>query len=306
MGPEFGRSLRYTTDVHPYLLHNDAVRRTDELLLSPGQVGFMNGWGIFSTLRVTDGVLFAFDRHYRRMKRDAARMRVSFEIDSSELERLLLTLVEANGAANATLRVAAVRNRGGLFEAPGLSRSSDLIAFTADLNSWGGGVKLAYMPNARFAASPFAGTKYTSWAQNLTWYETAHERGFDEFILLNEHGQISECTSANIFVVQGTKVLTPPLETSGCLAGVTRALLLEEITIPGLSVVESELTPAQLEQSDCTFITSTTRDLLPVLEIDGAKAPADFTVLGQLQQSFQAYRRAYVETRKSQTRVLVA
>jgi branched-chain amino acid aminotransferase len=64
--------------VHRFLLHNGALRDNKEALLSPGQVGFLNGWGVFSTLRVSEGVLFAFDRHYARMKRDAARLHVPF------------------------------------------------------------------------------------------------------------------------------------------------------------------------------------------------------------------------------------
>ena len=292
--------------MHPYLLHNESIHKTDEALLSPGQVGFMNGWGIFSTLRVTQGVLFAFERHYARMKRDAERMRVPFEIAPADLKRLLLELVRANKAEEATLRVASIRNRGGLFEAPGITRDSDLVAFTADLNHWGAGVRLAYMPNARFSASPFAGTKYTSWAQNLTWYETAHERGLDEFILLNERGQISECTSANIFSIRGNTVLTPPLETSGCLAGVTRALLLEQVQVPGLLVREGDLTPADLEKADGVFITSTTRDLLPVLEIEALKLKPDLGKLLALQQAFQTYRAEYVRKQKDESRILVA
>ena len=292
--------------MHPYLLHNESIHKTDEALLSPGQVGFMNGWGIFSTLRVTGGVLFAFERHYARMKRDAERMRVPFEIAPLDLKGLLLELVRANKAEEATLRVASIRNRGGLFEAPGITRDSDLVAFTADLNHWGAGVRLAYMPNARFSASPFAGTKYTSWAQNLTWYETAHERGLDEFILLNERGQISECTSANIFSIRGNTVLTPPLETSGCLAGVTRALLLEEVQVPGLLVREGDLTPADLEKADGVFITSTTRDLLPVLEIETLKLKPDLGKLLALQQAFQTYRAEYVRKQKDESRILVA
>jgi len=292
--------------VHPYLLHNESIHKTDEALLSPGQVGFMNGWGIFSTLRVTQGVLFAFERHYARMKRDAERMRVPFEIAPADLKRLLLELVRANKAEEATLRVASIRNRGGLFEAPGITRDSDLVAFTADLNHWGAGVRLAYMPNARFSASPFAGTKYTSWAQNLTWYETAHERGLDEFILLNERGQISECTSANVFAIRGNTVLTPPLETSGCLAGVTRALLLEQVQVPGLLVREGDLTPADLEKADGVFITSTTRDLLPVLEIETLKLKPDLGKLLALQQAFQTYRAEYVRKQKDESRILVA
>ena len=292
--------------MHPYLLHNGSIHRTDEALISPGQVGFMNGWGIFSTLRVTGGVLFAFERHYARMKRDAERMHVPFEIAPGDLNRLLLQLVEANEASEATLRVVAMRNHGGLFEGPGIVRNSDLIAFTANLNGWGDGVKLAYMPNARYAASPFAGTKYTSWAQNLTWYELAHERGLDEFILLNEHGKISECTSANVFCIQGATVLTPPLETSGCLAGITRAVLLEEIRVPGIEIRESELTPADLEKSDCVFITSTTRDLLPVLQIDGVELRSDQSKLLPVQQAFREYRGEYVRKKRDESRVLVA
>jgi branched-chain amino acid aminotransferase len=292
--------------VHPYLLHNDSIHRTDEALISPGQVGFMNGWGIFSTIRVNAGVLFAFERHYARMKRDAERMHVPFEIAREDLNRRLQQLIEANRAPEATLRVVSMRNRGGLFEGAGISRNSDLIAFTADLNTWGEGVKLGYMPNARYAASPFAGTKYTSWAQNLTWYEMAHERGLDEFILLNESGHVSECTSANVFCIQGGTVLTPPLESSGCLAGVTRAILLEEIQVSGIQIRESELRPADLENSDCVFVTSTTRDLLPVHQIDGVALKADRSKLLLLQQAFREHRDNYVKRKKSESKVLVA
>jgi branched-chain amino acid aminotransferase len=257
-------------------------------------VGFLNGWGVFSTLRVCNGVLFAFDRHYRRMARDAELLHVPFEIAPDALRKLLLGLVEANQATNATLRVAMVRNRGGLFESPQISRDADLVAFTADLINWGEGVRLAYVPNGRFAASPFAGAKITSWAQNLTWYEEAHQRGFDEVILLNEHGQVSECTSANIFAIREDGVWTPPLGTSGCLPGVTRAILLEEIQARGFTIAERELSPSELEDSDQVFITSTTRDLLPVLSIDDVALEQDRPSLAVLQQAFSQYRDSYV------------
>jgi len=292
--------------VHRHLLHNGSIRDTTEALLAPGQVGFMNGWGIFSTLRVADGVLFAFERHYNRMRKDAARMHVPFELSPADLEAALLALVEANDAFNATLRVAVVRNHGGLFEAPNLKSQSDLIAFTTDLNDWGSGVKLGYMPHARHGASPFAGTKYMSWAENLTWHEMAHQRGFDEFVLLNEHAEVSECTSANIFAVRGDRVWTPPLETSGCLPGVTRALLLEEVHVGGLTVAECEMTPSELEECDEVFITSTTRDLLPVLEIEGATLNRRGERLADLQQTFRRYRESYVAEAKSRKRIFAA
>lgn len=101
-------------------------------------------------------------------------------------------------------------------------REFDVVAFTADVNRWGTSVKLGLIPNARYAASEFAGTKNLSWSENLTWYERAHDHGLDEVVLLNERGEVCECTSANIFAVfvnaQGAQVWTPPLS-SGCLPG---------------------------------------------------------------------------------------
>jgi len=290
--------------MHRHLLHNGQIRDTTEPLLAPGQVGFMNGWGIFTTLRVADGVVFAFERHYQRLRRDAALVRVPFPFSAPDLQKALLSLVDANRAFNATLRVAIVRNRGSLFEAPQLARDADLVAFTADLATWNESVKLSYVPHGRYAVWPYAGTKLTSWAHNLTWYEQAHEDGFDEVILLNEHDQISECTSANIFIIKGHHVWTPPVQSSGCLPGVTRAILLEEIQVPGLTIAERELTASDLEESDQVFITSTTRDLIPVLEIDRQRLHQNRPALKLLQDAFSKYRSQYIATHGRHREVL--
>jgi branched-chain amino acid aminotransferase len=292
--------------MHSLLLHNGAIVRTDARVLSPGQVGFMNGWGVFSTLRVADGVLFEFPRHYARMERDAARMHVPFPFSQDELETRLLSLVEANRAFEATLRVALVRNRGGIFEGAGIESECDLIAFTANIAAWGAGVKLTYQPNGRFGACPFAGAKITSWVQNLVWNESAKQRGFDEALLLNERGEVSECTSANIFAIFGSEVFTPPLSTSGCLPGVTRQVLLEEIKVPGITVSERVLTPADFQNSDQVFITSTTRDLLPVLEIDGMPLRQNAPSLQRLLAAFHAYQKSYLSAHARQKTALLA
>ena len=160
--------------MHRYLLHNDEIRDTGAQDLSAGQVGLLNGWGVFSTIRVYDGVMFAWERHWERMRIDAGRMRVPFPPDRDWLAQRLHRLIDANQAFNATLRVAVIRNRGGMFEGPGPMREFDVVAFTADVNRWGTSVKLGLIPNARYAASEFAGTKNLSWSENLTWYERAH------------------------------------------------------------------------------------------------------------------------------------
>jgi branched-chain amino acid aminotransferase len=283
--------------MHRFLLHNDDIRDTGDRIVSPGQVGLMNGWGIFSTLRVQDGVLFAWERHWARMKRDAARMHVPFPAEAAWLEQRLYKLIDANHANNSTLRVAIVRNRGGMFEGPlAAERPFETIAFTAPLNDWGETVKLGMVPQGRHAASEFAGTKYISWSENLTRYERAHEQGFDEVVLLNERGEVAECTSANIFIVKGDRVQTPPLS-SGCLPGVTRALLLEEIKVAGLTMEEKTLLTSELESADEIFITSTTRDLMPVASVEGLEIRGGRAVRDRLQKAFAAYTSAYVAAR---------
>ncbi len=279
--------------MHRYLLHNDRIADSSAILLSPGQVGLLSGWGVFSTLRVFDGVLFAWERHWNRMRRDAEVLKVPFPGDPDPIHDALLRLIEANQAANATLRLIVVRNRRGVWEGPGIERDFDVIAFTTKVKDWGKRARLTVEPQARHAACAFAGVKMLSWSFNLVWLEQAQGRGFDEVILLNERGEVSECTSANLFAAFGRRVLTPPL-TSGCLPGITRELLMEEIRVPGYQVVEQDLRPEDLEKADEVFITSTTREVLAVGEIEGLKVGQNDAARLALQDAFSKYCDAYV------------
>lgn len=279
--------------MHRFVLHNEEIRDSSDKLLAPGQVGLLSGWGVFSTLRVAGGVLFAFERHWARMCKDAAALRVPMPPDPEAVRRKLRELVEANQVSEATLRVVVVRNTGGMWEGPGVGRASDLIALTSASKEWGTGVRLCYTPHARYAPGEFAGAKILSWAMNLTWLEKAQVRGFDETILLNDRGEVAECTSANLFVAQRDRVWTPPLS-SGCLPGVTRDLLLHEIHVPGYTIAERALEPADLERADEVFITSTTRNLLPVVEIEGRAIRHSGSACAALRTAFAAYVEAYV------------
>jgi branched-chain amino acid aminotransferase len=278
--------------IHAHVLHNGRIRGSDELCLRAGQAGLFTGWGVFSTVKVTRGVLFAFERHWARMRKDAGLLRVPFPWSVDELRGELMKVVEANGAAEATLRVLAVRNGGTLWSGPGGESEVDLVAFTAERSEWGASARLGIVPNARHAANQFAGAKTTSWAMNLVWYEEAHLRGLDEVVLLNEHGEVSECTSANLFAVFGDAVATPPLD-AGCLPGVTRELLLETVRAPGITVRERRLSLEDLERASGIFITSTTRDLLPVAAIEGLAIGEEQGVREALQAALRAYEEDY-------------
>jgi branched-chain amino acid aminotransferase len=284
--------------MHQYFLHNGRlVPNTETRLVSPGQTGLLNGWGVFSTLRILDGVLFAYERHWERMRRDAARMRVPFPPDAEAFRTELGRLIQANGARNATLRVAVVRNRGGMFETPSEKPAFDVVAFTVDLRNWGESARLGVVANARYAACEFAGAKILSWSQNLTWYERAQERGYDEVVLLNELGLVSECTSANLFAIRGREIVTPPLG-SGCLPGVTRAVLLEEIAYPGHEWVEADLSLQDLESADEVFMTSSTREVHPVTWIEGLNLRGASARTRRLGEIFHSYMEAYAGLRK--------
>jgi branched-chain amino acid aminotransferase len=282
--------------MHRFILHNDEIHDAADKVLSPGQVGLLAGWGVFSTLRVTSGVLFAWERHWARMQRDAQLLRVPFPNDPDYMHSRLMRLVAANQVSEGTLRVVVVRNRGGIWEGPG-ARELDLVALTTDRKDWGEGARLAVHPQARHAGSRFSGVKMTSWAQNLTLLEEAQCRGFDEVILLNERDEISECTSANVFVARGGETWTPPLD-AGCLPGITREVLLEEVCVEGISIGERALRLEDLEAADEVFITSTTRDLLPVLAVEGRRVHRRGEVRERLQRAFRQYLEEYVARQK--------
>lgn len=279
------------------MLHNQRICLASDPVLAPGQVGLLSGWGVFSTLRVAEGVLFEWPRHWARIQRDAAALHVPLPADPEAVRHKLHELIEANGVPDCTLRLAIVRNGGGMWAGPSNGRECDVLALTADLKEWGRGVKLTYQEHARHAASSFAGTKILSWAMNLTWLENAQQRGFDEVILLNERGEVSECTSANLFIANGNQVWTPPLS-SGCLPGITRELLLGPVRVAGIEIGEKTLRPADLESADEVFITSTTRDLLQVLEIDGRQVGRNDHARVALQKAFSAHIDEYVAAHK--------
>jgi branched-chain amino acid aminotransferase len=283
--------------LHRYIWHNYEIQEAGRPSLFPGQLGLLSGWGVFSTLRVVDGALFAWERHWARMSRDAQLLNIEMPADPAQLELDLCKLVDANRAPNCTLRLVVVRNTGGMWEGPSSGRGSDVIALTADSKRWGASVRLGIQPDARYAASDFTRAKVLSWAPNLRWAERAGEQGFDEVILLNEFGRATECTSANIFAAFGNEVVTPPIA-EGCLPGITREVVVQEIEVPGIRVVERALTVDDLRTADEMFITSTTRGLLPVSGIPGREFRLENPVCGELLHGFDAFVSSDISTRK--------
>ncbi len=226
--------------MHPFVFHNDRLLRLEQVRLSPGQAGLLNGWGLFTTLRVYDGVPFAFERHWNRLTRDADRVQLPLTHQGAAVLDCVRQVIAANQAQQGCIRIYFILNKGTIWSSDETAPAVDLLICSIDLPVRVGPTQLGVMAHGRHAANPLAGTKVTSWLNNAWHLEQAHRRGFEDAILLNERNEVVECTAANIYCVQGQRVSTPP-GSSGCLLGVTREILMELAPQAGVSITERTL-----------------------------------------------------------------
>ena len=282
--------------IHSNVFHNDALLPIEKVRLSPGQAGLICGWGIFTTLRISRGEAFAYERHWRRLEKDAAITRLPMPYTAAKVRVHLHEVIRANKVTEGCARIYLVYNTVGFWQSDEKFPHADLIIYTAGLPEHRETVRLAIREHGRHAASPLAGVKTISWLNNVWAVAEAVKEGFDEVVMLNERGEVTECTSANIFVVRGEKVFTPPLN-SGCLEGVTRGILMEIAPEAGVSVVEQSLRPEDLYSADEVFISSTNRNLISAGEVAGTKIPAPGPVCERLNELFDAYVADYVSRR---------
>lgn len=275
--------------MHKYVFHNGQILPLSEVRLSPGQAGLLNGWGVFSTLRIYRGRPFEFDHHFDRLSRDADRISLPLPYKRQQVHEAVNKLIAANNLQDGCMRVYFVNNQAAIWSSQEGFPETDWIMYTVDLPMRVGPVKLALQPNGRHAAHPLAGTKVTSWLQNVWVVDKAHHRGFEDAVLLNEFGNITECTAANLYMVKNGEVITPPLS-SGCLAGVSRLLLEQIAPSAGVPIAERDFTADQLYAADEVFISSTTRQVQPVDQIEDKKyAQAPGPLTQKLAKAFDDY-----------------
>jgi branched-chain amino acid aminotransferase len=282
--------------IHRHVFHNDRLAPIEEVRLSPGQAGILSGWGIFTTVRVFEGVPFAYERHWKRLERDASRTHCPFPFSAERVREQLGEVLRANHVKEGCARIYAVYNQVGFWRSGEEAPPADLIIYSADLPAYSQHARLGVREQGRHAASPLAGVKVTSWLINVWSLQEAQRDGFDEVVMLNERGEVAECTAANIFRVKGGRVATPPLN-SGCLEGVTRGVLLEIGAVAGVPVEEKTLLPQDLYAADEVFISSTNRNLLPVSEIAGRKiGDGNNPIADRLEKVFENYVRKYLDS----------
>src|ERR1700734_762351 len=285
--------------IHRVVFHNGRLLPVENVRLSPGQSGLMSGWGLFTTMRVVEGIPFAYERHWKRLTRDAEKTHCPFPWSEEVLLTQLHGVLHANSVREGCARIYTIANQIGYWRSDEKMPASDLLICSADLPAHHEPVRLSLREHGRHAASPLAGVKVTSWLNNVWNLYEAQQGGYDEVVLLNERGEVAECTAANIFCVRDGRVATPPLN-SGCLQGVTRSVLLEIGASVGAPVEERALRPEELYAADEVFISSTNRSMLGVSEVNGrriAAAPGPVTL--KLEKAFGEYVRQYLEARSA-------
>jgi len=292
-----GKTTEALNLIHRHIFHNDKLIPIENSRLSPGQAGIICGWGLFTTVRIVKGEAFGYERHWRRLEKDAAIIRLPMPHSGPKVRVHLQEVIRANKVTDGCARIYLIYNQFGVWRSEEKMPEVDLLIYTAPLPEYREPVRLAVREHGRHAASALAGVKTISWLPNVWAVAEAQKEGFDEVVLLNERGEVAECTAANIFIVKGDKVLTPPLA-SGCLEGVTRGILLEIAPDAGVSLVEQTLRREDLASADEVFLSSTNRNVIGVGEIAGHKiASAPGPITKRLDELFDVYVTEYVSRR---------
>lgn len=242
--------------------------------------GVTVGDGVFETLKIRDGEPFAPTRHRARLERSAAGLGLG-AIDHDTIDAgIKAVLGEGEPIALGRLRYTVTGGPGPLGSDRGGGHALTYIVTAAPIVPIAGPATLAVTPWTRNERSAVAGLKTTSYAENVVALAYAKECGAVEAVFANTRGELCECTGSNIFVVVGGEVFTPPLS-SGCLAGITRELTIEWCREAGMRVVAEALPLSVLHTCQEVFITSSTRDVLPVGQIDGRRLEAPGPVTAQ-------------------------
>jgi branched-chain amino acid aminotransferase len=271
----------------PFVWWNGALTAADEVHISPFDHGLLVGDGVFETVRVYGGQPFAWTRHLERLEHSAAGLGLGVPT-RDELRVAADAVLDANGLAEARLRITVTGGLSPLGSERGQSPPT-LIVAASDVAPGAAATVVAVSPWPRNEHGATAGLKTTSYAENVRALAYARELGATEAILENTQHQLCEATGSNVFVVSDGVVRTPPAS-SGCLLGVTRALVLELCPTLGLRAEEVPLPlHALTDDADEAFLTSTVREVQGITEITGwghtfADAPGPVTRL--LAQAF--------------------
>jgi branched-chain amino acid aminotransferase len=242
--------------------------------------GLTVGDGVFETVKVIGGEPFALTRHLVRLSASARGLGLP-DLDVEEVRRGVKDVLDSEPLPLGRLRITYTAGPAPMGSGRGAGPTTLIVAADV-LGPADETVAIARVPWVRNERGAVAGLKTTSYAENVVALAEAKKHGATEAIFANTVGNLCEGTGSNIGYVIGGEARTPSLE-SGCLAGVTRALLVE-----WCDVVEVDEPLGVLDQAEEVFLVSTTRDVQPVHRIDDRVLLAPGPVTRALQESWAA------------------
>lgn len=247
---------------------NGAFVAASEASIGVWDRGLTLGDGVFDTLAIRGGEPCGFPEHWRRLA-DAARFfSIELPFGSSELRRVVETLIAENGVSEAVVRFTVTRGPGARGYAPKGAGPTGLVVSLSPLPEPPAAKRLRVSTFPVFSEDPLLRYKTLSRAINVLAIQEAQSMGFDDALFLNEHSQFTEATSSNLFFLIDGVWRTPPLA-CGVLPGVTRAGVLEAGRWLGFPAVEGVVTPADLDRVTAVRLTNSVAGLVAVTEIVG-------------------------------------
>lgn len=246
----------------------------DGAVVAPGDAtvsvfdhGLTVGDGVFETIKVVHGRPFALARHLDRLHVSARGLGLDVPLSEARLRAAVDEVLEAAGPAAGRVRITLTGGVAPLGSGRGEAPPT-LVIVATPLEPWQPDTTAVTVPWPRNERSAIAGLKTTSYAENVVALAEARKLDATEAIFPNIAGNLCEGTGSNVFVVLDGRLVTPPL-LAGCLAGVTRALLLE--VLPDAD--EDDIPMADLARADEVLLTSSTRDVQPLRALDGRALP---------------------------------
>jgi branched-chain amino acid aminotransferase len=239
--------------------------------------GFLYGEGVYETLRTFRGEPFLFDRHLARLRRSAGMMALPVPFSDAEcLQHVRDTMAahHAHDAGEKYIRILLTRGIGELSYRLDACATPSVVIIVKTLDvppdAWfTEGIKVALVSvrrNHPQALNPMI--KSNNLLNLALAMQEAYAHGADEALMQNQAGELVECSQSNFFLVRDGRVLTPPLS-AGLLPGITRQFVLDLAAEIGLPAAEATLTPADLPLASEAFLTGTTRDVTPIVAVDG-------------------------------------
>ncbi len=291
---------------------NGRIVDQDHAFISVFDHGFLYGEGIYETLRTYNGVPFLFDRHMARLHRSAGMMALAVPLSDAEIERRFRETMNAAGlgtgpASEAYIRILITRGVGEMnYDVRSCPVCSVVIIVKSHVQPsekvFAEGVRVSLVHIVRnHPGTVSPRIKSNNLLNNALAMQEAARSGAYEGLMRNYKGEIAECTQSNFFIVKNGVALTPPID-AGLLPGITREFIFEVGKDIGVPVRDQVLHDEDVFGADEAFLTSTTREAVPIVQVNedkigaGVPGPVTQALLGGYRKKAQELTRQTVKS----------